>query len=116
MFIFLIFVAPLQIHITACGAQEVGESLTLDCTITDTSGSGNSLEIEWIYGTTTLQRSTVTPVIIDSFPVYTNSYIINQLNTSDEGRTIYCMANRTNPPAIDSYSITLDVTGKFKEK
>ena len=94
----------------------MGESLILNCTITDTGGSGNLLEIKWIYGTTTLQRNNVTPVTIDSLPVYMNSYIIDELSTSHEGRMIQCMANRTNPPAIDSYSITLDVTGKFKEK
>ena len=94
----------------------MGESLTLNCTITDTGHGGNSLEIEWIYNTTTLQRNTVAPVTINSFPVYMDSYTIDQLTTSHEGRMIQCMVNRTDPPVIDSYGITLDVTGKFKEK
>ena len=111
------FVAPFEINITARGVQEVGESLTLDCTITDTGRVGNPLDIRWIYDTTVLRRNTVMPTTAnDSFPFYMDSYTIDQLSTSYEGRMIQCIANRTDPSTIDSYAITLDVTGKLKDK
>ena len=61
-----------------------------------------------------LQRINATSTIIDSLPVYTDSYTISQLTTSDEGRKIQCTANSIDTPVMDSGSIILDVFGKLK--
>ena len=61
-----------------------------------------------------LRRINVTSTIIGSLPVYTDSYAISQLTTSDEGRVIQCTANSINPPVMDSGNIILDVFGKLK--
>ena len=50
--------------------------------------------------------------VMNGSSVYTDSYTITQLTTSDQGRVIQCIANRTNPPAMDSSNITLSVNGK----
>ena len=93
----------------------MGSSLILDCTITDMSNNTNSLEIVWITNNMMLQRTNVVPTVIDSLPVYIDSYTISLLTTSDQGRVVECMANSTNPPVIDSNVIMLNVTSKFKK-
>ena len=107
------YIAPFQINITGRDTQQVGSSLILDCTLTDMGNNTNSLEIVWITNNMMLQRTIVMPTVINSLPVYTNSYNISLLTTSDQGRVIHCMANSTNPPVIDSGNIMLNITGKF---
>ena len=46
--------------------------------------------------------------------VYTDTYTITQLTTSDHGRVIQCIANRTDPPVMDNSIIILNVVGKLK--
>ena len=107
------FIAPFEINLSGRGRQQVGSSLILDCTITDMGNNTNSLEIVWITNNMMLQRTIVMPTVIDSLPVYTDSYTISLLTTSDQGRMIHCMANSTNPPVIDGDNIMLNVTGKL---
>ena len=113
MYDIFIYIAPFQINITARHVQLVGSSLILDCTITDMDNNTNSLEVVWISNNMMLQRTIVMSTIIDNLPVYTDSYTISQLTTSDQDRMIQCMATSTNPPVIDSNSIMLNVNGKF---
>ena len=107
------YIAPFQINIIGRSTQQVGSSLTLDCTITDMGNNTNSLEIVWITNNMILQRTIVMPTVINNLPVYTDSYTISLLTTSDQGRMIQCMANSTNPPVIDSGNVMLNITGKF---
>ena len=105
-----------RINVTASGVQQVGNSLTLNCIIIDlVSGSNNLLEIVWTdNNNTVLRRSNVTSTIPDSLPVYTDSYTIMQLTTSDESRMIRCTANSIDSPVMESGNIILDVFGKLK--
>ena len=50
--------------------------------------------------------------ITNGSSVYTDSYTITQLTTSDLHRVIQCVANRTNPPIMDSSNIFLIINGK----
>ena len=46
--------------------------------------------------------------------VYTDSYIISLLSTTDEGRVIQCeVVINASPSVMASDSITLDVTGMY---
>ena len=91
----------------------MGSSLTLDCTVTEAmNGSSNSLEIVWTSNNRILKTTNSTPTTSGSLLVYTDSYIISQLNTSDQGRVIQCIANRAS--ITENSSITLNVTGKFE--
>ena len=101
------------ISVTAQNAQQVGNSLTLDCTVTEVVVGSNVLEIVWTNDNNTLRRINVTSTAtMGSLPVYTDSYTIIQLTTSDQGREIQCIADRIDPPVTDSGSIILSVTGK----
>ena len=104
--------APFEINITARNIQQVGSPLTLDCVINDNSVTTSSLEVVWITNATTLQITDVMATVMDGSLVYTDSYTITQLTTSDHGRVIQCIANRTNPPVMDSSNVVLSVNGK----
>ena len=46
--------------------------------------------------------------------VYTKSYAISQLSTTDNGRVIQCgVVINASPPVMTNNSITLNVTGMF---
>ena len=113
MYVYYIFADRFRIIVTASGVQQVGNSLTLNCNIIDlVSSSNNLLEILWTDNNNiVLRRNNVTS---DSLPVYTDSYTIIQLTTSDEGRMIRCTANSIDSPVMDSGNIILDEFGKLK--
>lgn len=51
---------------------------------------------------------------MDSSLVYSDSYTISQLDTTDDGRTIMCeILFSAYPLVMDSNDITLDVTGEY---
>ena len=113
----MFFVAPFEINVTAPDVQEVGDPLTLNCTVEDMGDNiniSNPLVIVWISSNgMILQTVNAMPTGSDRPPVYTDSYTITQLTTNDHRRIFQCMANRTNPQAIDSGSIILTVSGKI---
>ena len=103
------------ISVTAQSSQQVGNSLRLDCTVTDLISDSNMLEIVWTDTSNIILRriSVTSTTAMDSLPVYTDSYTITQLTTSDQGREIQCIANSINPPVAENGSIILNVTGKY---
>ena len=109
------FADRFRINVTANDVQQVGNSLTLDCTIIDLlNDSINSLEIVWTDNNdnnTVLRRSNVTSTTTDSLSVYTDSYTIMRLTTNDEGRVIQCTVNSIDSPVMESGNIILDVFG-----
>ena len=69
----------------------------------------------WSSDGTELERiNDVTSTTMDNSLVYTDSYTISQLSTTDEGRMIQCEAViNASPSVMASSSITLDVTGMY---
>ena len=110
----LLYLAPFEINIDAHSLHQVGDPLTLDCNIQDLSGITSPLEIMWTTNTLILQRTNITGSVNDGSSVYTDSYTITQLTTSDHGRVIQCIANRTDPPLTDSSNIILSVIGELQ--
>jgi len=96
----------------------VGNPLTLECNVIEEMIVGNnSLEIIWTTSNNiTLKRTVITPIEVNNSFVYTDFYTILELNTTDHGRVIQCIANSTDPPVIDSHRFMLNLTGKFKER
>ena len=118
MFIWHFCLAPFRINIAAHNAQQVGNPLTLECNVIEEMSVGNNLlEIIWTTSSDiTLKRTVITAIEVNNSFVYTDSYTISQLNTTDHGRVIQCIANSTDPPVIDSHRFMLNLTGKFKER
>ena len=93
----------------------MGRSLTLKCQVTTVRGITSRVDIVWSSGGTELQRmNNVSSTMMSNSLVYTNSYTISQLSTTDDGRVIQCeVVINTAPPIRASDSITLDVNGMF---
>ena len=95
--------------------QTVSQSLTLQCEVTTVRGITSRVDIVWSSGGTELQRmNNVSSTIMSNSLVYTNSYTISLLNTTDNGRVIQCegVINASSPVNAND-SITLDVTGQY---
>ena len=92
----------------------VGQSLTLECSVTTVRGITSRVDIVWgsddgselqtIKGTN--ESST-----INNFTIYISTYTIPQLSTTDDGRVYQCkVVISVSPPVMATGSITLDVT------
>ena len=103
------------VSVTAPNTQTVGQSLTLQCEVTTVRGITSRVDIVWSSDGTELQRTNGTTVTtMGNSLVYTNSYTISQLSTTDEGRVIQCevMINSSLPVMVNN-SVTLDVMGMW---
>ena len=99
---------------TALHTQTVGQSLTLQCEVTTVRGITSRVDIVWSSGGIILRRmSGVSSTTINNSLVYTHSYTIPQLSTTDNGRMIQCeVLINTSLSVTATGSITLDVTGE----
>ena len=114
--IFYILLAPTPtVSVTTPNTQTVGQSLRLQCEVTTVRGITSRVDIVWSSGGTVLQRmNDVSSTMMSNSLVYTNSYTISQLSTTDDSRVIQCeVVINTSPSVMASDSITLDVTGMF---
>ena len=111
--LFYITVPTPTVSVTAPNTQTVGQSLTLQCEVTTVRGITSRVDIVWSSNGTELERmENVLPTMGNSL-VYTDSYTISRLSTTDEGRVIQCeIVINASPLVMASNSVTLDVTGK----
>ena len=100
---------------TAPNTQTVSQSLTLQCEVTTVRGITSRVDIVWSSDGTELNKTDdISSNMMDNSLVYTDSYTISQLNTTDDGRVIQCeVVINTSPSVMASDSITLNVTGKW---
>ena len=101
---------------TAPNTQTVGQSLTLQCEVTTVRGITSRVDIVWSSGGMELNRTngtTATPM--DNSLVYTDSYTVSQLNTTDEDRVVQCegIIQATPSQSNNTNTVTLNVTGQF---
>ena len=107
-------VPTLIVNVTATKTQMVGQSLTLECSVTTVRGITSRVDIIWSSDGTELERMEGVSVssTTDNSVVYTDTYNISQLNTTDDGREYQCeVVINTSPPVIANDSVTLDVMG-----
>ena len=99
---------------TAPSTQTVSQSLTLQCEVTTVRGITSRVDIVWSSNGAELERmNNVSSTTMDNSLVYTDSYTISQLSTTDDGRVIQCeVVINTSPSVMANDNITLDVTGK----
>jgi len=73
------------------------------------------VDIVWSSGGTVLERMNgATATTMDNLLVYTDSYTISQLSTTDENRTIQCKVFINTTPLVSTTNTTvLDVTGEL---
>ena len=104
--------------------QTVGQSLTLESSITTVRGITSRVDIVWSTSGVALKRNTnsielqrimgaVPNFRNSSIDVYENTYDIPLLSTSDDGRVIELeIIILTAPSTMATNNVTLDVTGK----
>ena len=100
---------------TALDTQTVGQSLTLQCEVTTVRGITSRVDIVWSSGGTELERmNDTTATTMDDSLVYTDSYNIATLNTSDNNRVIECeIVIDVDPIVTANGTIMLDVIGEY---
>ena len=102
------------VSVTAPNTQTVGQSLTLQCEVTTVRGITSSVDIVWSSGGTELERmNDVSSTMTSDSLVYTDSYDIPLLTTSDDDKMIQCRGViNVDSPVFASDSLALDVIGK----
>ena len=102
--------------INAPSIHTVGQSLTLESSITTVRGITSRVDIVWSSNGVDLRTIMgVTPNSTnDNSEVYEITYDIPLLSTSDDGRVIECdIILMTTPLIVASNNVTLDLTGKY---
>ena len=104
-----------NISVTAPNTQIVGQSLTLQCSVTTVRGITSRVDIVWSSDGVELNR-TETPNIIsttDDMIEYMDVYIITLLKDTDINRTYQCeMVINSIPPVIFNSDVTSEIIGK----
>ena len=106
---------PGTVNVTVVRPQTVGQQLTLECDVTTVRGITSRVDIVWSSNGVELERTEgVNNSIATNYSMlYTEFYVIPQLSTLDEGRTITChVFINAMPPVTATDSVTLNVTGK----
>ena len=100
---------------TAPNTQTVGQSLTLQCEVITVRGITSRVDIVWSSDGTELDRmDNVSSTSLGNSLVYTDSYEISLLTTTDDGRVIQCeVVINASPSVMASNDTTLDVTGEY---
>ena len=95
--------------------QTVGQSLTLECDVIAVRGITSRVDIVWrsngikLSNTKEINISSVT----NNSALYTDTYVIPQLRTTDESREYQCeIFIDTKSPVTAEDSVILNVTGK----
>ena len=104
---------PPTVSVSSLSAQIVSQPLMIQCNVTTVRGIKSSVDIIWTSNSTTIKRTNSTmPIMKSTSQVYTDSYTITQLNTSDDGRTYQCeVVIHSSTPVTVMGEIVLDVDG-----
>ena len=101
--------------VTAPITQVVGQSLTLECSVTAVRGITSRVDILWSRGGTEVERMEGVSVssTTGNMVMYTDTYNISQLNTIDDGREYQCeVVINTSPLVMAIGNVTLIVMGE----
>jgi len=99
-----------SVDVTAPSTQTVSQSLTLQCSVTTVRGITSRVDIVWSSDGTVLKRITGLSVssTTNNIAVYMDSYTIQQLSETNNGRVIQCeVVINANPPVMATGRITL---------
>ena len=107
-----------SIEIVSLNNQTVGQSLTLESTITTVRGITSRVDIVWSSNGVELKRiiNANTSLTINDSELYKDTFNVLLLSTSDDGRVFQCemiiMATPDSSIIVTAKNVTLDVTGK----
>ena len=95
--------------------QTVGYSLVLTCNVTAVRNITTGVDIIWSRDGAEVERMEGVSVssTTGNMVMYTDSYTISPLTTTDDGREYQCeVVINTSPPVMANGSVTLDVMGE----
>ena len=105
------------VNLVAPNSQIVGQPLTLECSVIAVRGITSRVDIIWSNNDgSELQAfiGTNASLTNNNSEIYTSTYTIPLLSTTDDGRVYQCeVVINTSPPVMATGSVTLDVTGLF---
>ena len=113
---FFIIIVPTTygLSLNAHHVQIVGQSLTLECSVTTVRGITSRVDMVWSSNRRVLNKENniSKDSTTENFVVYSSTYIISPLSINDYGRTYQCEAIINSKPPVTAYdNVTLDVTG-----
>jgi len=113
--LFMLTVPTPSVTVTAPNTQIVGQSLTLECSVTAVRGITSRVDIIWMRGSTVLMRTNNTrSTMMDNLLLYTNTYTNQLLRTDDEGREYNCAAMiNADSVVMATGTVALNVTGEL---
>ena len=93
----------------------IGDSLTLECTVTAVRGISSSVDIIWTTGGRVVRRvDNITADIENDSTIYTDSFEISSLSAIDNGREYQCtVVINASQPVNSSDQFTLKFFGEF---
>ena len=112
--ILVFFLVPTPtVSVTSLNTQTVGQSITLQCEVTTVRGITSRVDIVWSSdGTELARKNNVSSTTMDNSLVYTDSYTISQLSTTDDGRVIQCeVVINISPLIMSTSNIILSASG-----
>ena len=114
LYIIYCLVPTPTVNTTTPKTQTVGQLLTLQCEVTTVRDIISRVDIVWSSGGKELKRmNNVSSTTMSNSLVYTDSYTISQLSTTDDDRVIQCEGViNSYPPVMANDNIILDVTGE----
>ena len=119
LFVFLYIVPTPNVSISLTNTQILGQSLTLHCEVTTVRGITTNVNIVWRSNGETLRRNyDVSSTTGNNSLVYTDTYTISLLSSTDDGRVINCevVIDGASPSVVANENITLDVTSEYINK
>ena len=116
-FLFLYFVlvpTTYGLSLIAHHVQIVGQSLTLECSVTTVRGITSIVKFIWRSNGAVLKEEEINTqnFTVQNLNIYSNTYTISQLSTTNDDKTYQCEVVIDASPPITEYSnVTLDITG-----
>ena len=112
---FTFCVVPIpNVNVSVTDSQMVGQSLTLECSVTTVRGITSRVDIVWsIDGVQVemIEGANIT-ILSETYAMYEVYYQIPLLSTTDDGRVYQCKAViNTNLPVMGTDDVILDVIG-----
>jgi len=103
-----------SVTVTAPNNQTVGQSLTLECNVTTVRDITSRVDIIWSSDGEEVNRTNNTlPTMIDSSLIYTDTYTISQLNTTDHNEVYDCtVVIYASPVVMATGNVLLEVMGE----
>ena len=114
MFILYLVPTTYGLSLIAHHVQIVGQSLTLECSVTTVRGITSTVNFVWSRNGTVLKDESklIEDFTIQNLDIYTDTYTISPLSVLDDGRIYQCeVVIETSPPVTATDNVTLDVTG-----